>query len=283
MMLPLVEQAGRSIEVDAPEPVTVRGRADDLSDMLRNLIDNALVHGRGLIRVRVAAEGSAAILEVSDEGPGLPEGLKASLFARFGKGVATSPGAGLGLAAPLPTPSTISKGTGGTSRVGPGRSLTQSHRDADPTWSAAMASRMPWATIGGVAASPCQPGRDPRGGAPRHPRHRQAGRRRLVLPDPLGPSTATTVVEPHAGCRSRARATMSSYRCDVTGQVSTRLTRLRDVAQLGSASALGAEGRRFKSCHPDLSQHAPERTSNGRVTFTLDWRVGSAGPAAMAV
>src|SRR5699024_9186371 len=25
----------------------------------------------------------------------------------------------------------------------------------------------------------------------------------------------------------------------------------RDVAQVGSASALGAEGRRFKSCHPD--------------------------------
>ena len=26
----------------------------------------------------------------------------------------------------------------------------------------------------------------------------------------------------------------------------------RDVAQFGSASALGAECRRFKSCHPDL-------------------------------
>jgi hypothetical protein len=26
---------------------------------------------------------------------------------------------------------------------------------------------------------------------------------------------------------------------------------MRGVAQLGSASALGAEGRRFKSCHPD--------------------------------
>ena len=25
----------------------------------------------------------------------------------------------------------------------------------------------------------------------------------------------------------------------------------RGVAQLGSAAALGAEGRRFKSCHPD--------------------------------
>jgi hypothetical protein len=27
---------------------------------------------------------------------------------------------------------------------------------------------------------------------------------------------------------------------------------LRDVAQLGSASALGAEGRRFESCHPEI-------------------------------
>ena len=31
----------------------------------------------------------------------------------------------------------------------------------------------------------------------------------------------------------------------------------RGVAQLGSASALGAEGRRFKSCHPD--QPRPQR------------------------
>ena len=29
---------------------------------------------------------------------------------------------------------------------------------------------------------------------------------------------------------------------------------LRDVAQLGSAPALGAGCRRFKSCHPDMSQ-----------------------------
>jgi hypothetical protein len=29
------------------------------------------------------------------------------------------------------------------------------------------------------------------------------------------------------------------------------MSKCRGVAQLGSASALGAEGRRFKSCHPD--------------------------------
>lgn len=33
----------------------------------------------------------------------------------------------------------------------------------------------------------------------------------------------------------------------------TMFTSFPGVAQLGSASALGAEGRRFKSCHPDES------------------------------
>src|ERR1700759_5146784 len=37
----------------------------------------------------------------------------------------------------------------------------------------------------------------------------------------------------------------------------------RCVAQLGSASALGAEGRRFKSCHPD--QHCAD-TASGTKT-----------------
>jgi two-component system sensor histidine kinase QseC len=120
MMLPLVEQAGRLIEVDAPEPVTVQGHADDLNDMLRNLIDNALVHGRGVIRVRVAAgaaaEGSPAIVEVSDEGPGLPEHLTAGLFGRFRKGAATSPGAGLGLAIVRQ----VAHAHGGEARIQPG-------------------------------------------------------------------------------------------------------------------------------------------------------------------
>ena len=36
----------------------------------------------------------------------------------------------------------------------------------------------------------------------------------------------------------------------------------RGVAQLGSASALGAEGRRFESCHPDqLGEKDEEKNS----------------------
>ena len=52
-VLPIVEKAGRTIEVEAPdEAVPVRGRADDLRDMVRNLLDNALAHGAGSITVK---------------------------------------------------------------------------------------------------------------------------------------------------------------------------------------------------------------------------------------
>ena len=39
--------------------------------------------------------------------------------------------------------------------------------------------------------------------------------------------------------------------------------RIRGVAQLGSASVLGTEGRRFKSCHPDWIRKNP-----GNITFS---------------
>ena len=44
-------------------------------------------------------------------------------------------------------------------------------------------------------------------------------------------------------------------------RIRARGSQHRGVAQLGSASALGAEGRRFKSCHPDQQHH---RTSRAR-------------------
>ena len=40
----------------------------------------------------------------------------------------------------------------------------------------------------------------------------------------------------------------------------------RDVAQFGSASGLGPEGRRFESCHPDQSRIKREFSSAGRAS-----------------
>ena len=102
MILPLAEKAGRTVDVEAPAAVPVHGRADDLRDMVRNLLDNALVHGQGTVRVGVRQDrngkGQAAVIDVADDGPGLPEALQEIVFERFHKGTAASPGAGLGLA-----------------------------------------------------------------------------------------------------------------------------------------------------------------------------------------
>ncbi|HET6158477.1 MAG TPA: HAMP domain-containing sensor histidine kinase [Dongiaceae bacterium] len=104
MVLPLADDAGREIEIaiDADVAISILGHAADLRNMVRNLLDNALSHGRGKITVRLAgpAQGGSdpIILLVSDEGNGVPEDLRDSVFDRFRKGKASSTGAGLGLA-----------------------------------------------------------------------------------------------------------------------------------------------------------------------------------------
>jgi two-component system sensor histidine kinase QseC len=101
MVLPLMEAHGRRIEVDVPDCVQVHGRADDLRDMVRNLLDNALLHGEGTVTARIepAAEASGLVtIEVGDEGPGVPAGQEEAIFERFSKLNTESPGSGLGLA-----------------------------------------------------------------------------------------------------------------------------------------------------------------------------------------
>ena len=44
---------------------------------------------------------------------------------------------------------------------------------------------------------------------------------------------------------------------EVASSILARRAKIRDVAQLGIASVLGTEGRRFKSCHPDHYLYGP--------------------------
>jgi two-component system sensor histidine kinase TctE len=101
-LLPLAEQAGRTLELVAPKRLEILGHADDLRDMLINLLDNALEHGEGTITLSLRLDGNGtgaqAIIEVRDEGPGPPAALKEAAFDRFHKGSASTRGAGLGLA-----------------------------------------------------------------------------------------------------------------------------------------------------------------------------------------
>jgi two-component system sensor histidine kinase QseC len=120
-VLPLAEERGRPLEVEAPAAVSLSGRPDELRGAVCNLLENALVHGEGAIRVSVREElgggaGRRAVVEVSDEGPGIAEGLREEVFARFRKAAPASPGAGLGLAIVRQ----VARAHGGEARVRPG-------------------------------------------------------------------------------------------------------------------------------------------------------------------
>lgn len=102
-VFPLADKAGRPLDVRLPDTLAVRGRPADLHDMIRNLLDNALAHGRGRIglvgSVEPGADGERlALMTVSDEGPGVPKALGDTVFDRFRKGSPDSEGHGLGLA-----------------------------------------------------------------------------------------------------------------------------------------------------------------------------------------
>lgn len=91
---------GRCI-VGETSPVRVRGDLDAVGLALRNLVENALVHGAGGASVRVLCSSTpkSATLAVIDDGPGVPSGDLAGLTKRFARGAgAEAGGAGLGLA-----------------------------------------------------------------------------------------------------------------------------------------------------------------------------------------
>jgi two-component system OmpR family sensor kinase len=90
---------GRRIVADVA-PVRVRGDLDAVGLALRNLLENAVVHGAGgtTICVRCKDTPDGAVLAVIDDGPGSPSSELGALVKRFARGTrAAGSGAGLGL------------------------------------------------------------------------------------------------------------------------------------------------------------------------------------------
>jgi signal transduction histidine kinase len=84
------------------EPVRVIGDRGQLVRVLRNLVDNARRHARAEVLVTVVRDGDEAVLEVADDGPGVPEADRARVFERFVRlddaRARSDGGSGLGLA-----------------------------------------------------------------------------------------------------------------------------------------------------------------------------------------
>jgi len=89
-------KSGIEITLDAQSAI-VDGDERRLSQLLRNLIDNALRYARTHVGVSVGVDGRTAKVSVTDDGPGVPDALRAHIFERFAKDP-DSQGSGLGLA-----------------------------------------------------------------------------------------------------------------------------------------------------------------------------------------
>lgn len=90
----LAEQ-GRELELAVEPGMVVRARPDHLAGVVSCLLDNALQHGAGTVRLTGSRTNLGAQFEVFDEGPGVPVALAPHVFERR---VSGSRGTGIGLA-----------------------------------------------------------------------------------------------------------------------------------------------------------------------------------------
>ena len=97
---------GISIDLSVPPGTTTTGNPEDLSRMFRNLLDNAVRYARHRVLVTVRITGAArpdgVVVEIADDGPGIPAEERERVFGRFVRLDASreqaSGSAGLGLA-----------------------------------------------------------------------------------------------------------------------------------------------------------------------------------------
>lgn len=97
LVTPLARKQGCAIVLVADEPASVRADAARVEQILFNLVFNAVQAGAREVHLGVASDPIPSI-SVRDDGPGLPESVRARLFEPF---VTTKPvgqGTGLGLA-----------------------------------------------------------------------------------------------------------------------------------------------------------------------------------------
>lgn len=90
----------KGLALDAPLPAGLRfqGAADDLEEMLGNLLDNACKWARTRVTVDAGQAGNRLWIEVGDDGPGLAPELREAALERGVRLDERVPGTGLGLA-----------------------------------------------------------------------------------------------------------------------------------------------------------------------------------------
>jgi signal transduction histidine kinase len=83
---------GRPLRTTIEQVEPVRASATALTQILDVLLDNAYIHGRGAVTLKVRRAGPGAAIDVSDEGPGIDQDAETI----FGRGISRSNGNGAG-------------------------------------------------------------------------------------------------------------------------------------------------------------------------------------------
>lgn len=91
---PAFARARRTVRVHGERGLYVQATSSAVSQIISTLFENSLQHGRGTVDVQARRSGPSVVLQVSDQGEGVPADIAAHIFERE----VSSSGSGLGLA-----------------------------------------------------------------------------------------------------------------------------------------------------------------------------------------
>jgi signal transduction histidine kinase len=100
---PAFRRANRKLEVAGEKGLSAYVTAGALSQVIATLLDNALVHGAGTVTIRTSRTPKSVVVEVRDEGKGVPHELVPRIFERNVSGRPGGTGLGLALARDVAT------------------------------------------------------------------------------------------------------------------------------------------------------------------------------------
>src|ERR1700722_9878001 len=100
---PAFRWANRKLEVAGEKGLSAYISPGALSQVIATLLDNALVHGAGTVTIRTSRTPKSVVVEVRDEGKGVPHELVPRIFERNVSGRPGGTGLGLALARDVAT------------------------------------------------------------------------------------------------------------------------------------------------------------------------------------
>jgi two-component system NtrC family sensor kinase len=87
------------VDVQVPKDLSVRVSPDEFNQVMMNLVDNAAtaMGGDGRLKLSVWRDGTDAVIEVEDDGPGIPDEQLDRIFEPFFSTKVPGQGSGIGL------------------------------------------------------------------------------------------------------------------------------------------------------------------------------------------